>query len=81
MAIGTGRMVRRPWITSKPNSAGMPNRLPWTVSRCRRLISAGSVTNSSEPTSPLAMASSTVAAFGASPPWPGAASALTSAPK
>ena len=52
MAIGTGRMVRSPWMTSKPNSSGMPKRLPSTASRCRRLISAGSVTNNSEPATP-----------------------------
>ena len=33
IAIGTGKIVRRPWITSKPNSAGMPCRLPSTASR------------------------------------------------
>ncbi len=45
-------MVRSPWTTSKPNSAGIPNRLPWIVSRCSRLISIGSVTKSSDPASP-----------------------------
>ena len=30
IAIGTGKMVRKPWMTSKPNSAGMPCRLPST---------------------------------------------------
>ena len=65
IAIGTGRIVRRPWITSKPNSTGMPSRLPSTASRWSRLISAGSVTNSSEPTSPRASAASTAAG------WPG----------
>ena len=59
IAIGTGRIVRSPWMTSKPNSAGMPSRLPSTASRCSRLISAGSVTNSSDPTSPRASAAST----------------------
>ena len=49
IAIGTGRIVRSPWITSKPNSAGMPSRWPSTASRWRRLTSAGSVTKSSEP--------------------------------
>jgi hypothetical protein len=29
--------VRSPWITSNPNSAGMPSRWPSTVSRCNRL--------------------------------------------
>ena len=29
IAIGTGRMVRSPWMTSKPNSTGMPSRLPF----------------------------------------------------
>ena len=41
MAIGTGKIVRRPWMTSKPNSAGMPSRLPSTASRCSRLICDG----------------------------------------
>ena len=54
IAIGTGRIVRSPWITSKPNSTGMPSRLPSIASRCRRLISAGSVTNSSDPAPPRA---------------------------
>ncbi len=49
MAIGTGRIVRRPWITSKPNKAGMPSRLPSIASRWSRLVSAGSVTNNNEP--------------------------------
>ncbi len=33
IAIGTGKMVRNPWITSNPNNAGMPNRFPSTVRR------------------------------------------------
>ena len=61
MAIGTGRIVRRPWITSNPNRAGIPCRLPSMASRCSRFTSAGSVTNSSDPTSPLASAASTIA--------------------
>ena len=60
MAIGTGKMVRSPWMTSKPNRAGMPNRFPSTARRCRRLISAGSVTNNSEPTTPCASCDSTI---------------------
>ena len=62
MAIGTGKMVRSPWMTSNPKSAGMPSRCPSTASRCRRLISAGSVTNNSDPTSPRPSAASTNAA-------------------
>ena len=62
MAIGTGKIVRRPWITSNPNRTGMPCRLPATASRCSRFTSAGSVTSNSEPTSPLASAASTAAA-------------------
>ena len=60
IAIGTGKIVRSPWTTSKPNSAGMPNRFPSTASRCRRLISAGSVTNNSEPTTPCDSFDSTI---------------------
>ena len=67
-AIGTGRIVRSPWITSKPNRAGMPSRWPSIVSRWRRLVSAGSVTNSSDPTPPRARAASTVAGSEARPP-------------
>jgi hypothetical protein len=59
IAIGTGKIVRRPWMTSRPNSSGMPSRWPSTASRCSRLISAGSVTNSSEPAAPRASAAST----------------------
>ncbi len=47
-------------MTSKPNSTGMPSRFPSTASRCRRLISAGSVTNSSDPASPRPRAASTM---------------------
>ena len=54
IAIGTGRMVRSPWMTSKPINSGMPSRLPSTASRCRRLISAGSVRNNNEPATPSA---------------------------
>ena len=67
IAIGTGKIVRRPWITSNPNTTGMPCRLPATASRWSRFTSAGSVTSNSEPTSPLASAASTAAA------WPGMA--------
>ena len=68
MAIGTGRMVRSPWMTSKPNRAGMPCRLPSTASLCSRLISAGSVWKSSDPHPPQASASSTSRGFcGVSP--------------
>ena len=68
IAIGTGRIVRSPWMTSKPNSAGMPWRLPSTALRCSRLIAAGSVWKSSDPHPPLASASSTSpAGCGASP--------------
>jgi hypothetical protein len=58
-AIGTGKTVRRPWITSNPNSTGIPCRLPSMASRCSRLVSAGSVTNSRDPAPPRASASST----------------------
>ena len=61
IAIGTGRIVRNPWMTSKPNSTGMPSRWPSTASRWRRLNSAGSVTNSSDPASPRPSAASTFA--------------------
>ena len=60
IAIGTGKMVRSPWMTSNPISTGMPNRLPSTASRCSRLISAGSVRNSSEPTPPCCSFDSTI---------------------
>lgn len=59
IAIGTGKIVRSPWMTSNPNSTGIPDRLPCTASRCRRLISAGSDTNSSAPASPRPSAAST----------------------
>jgi hypothetical protein len=59
IAIGTGSTVRNPWMTSNPNSTGMRWRLPSTASRWSRLISAGSVTNSSDPAPPRASASST----------------------
>ena len=68
IAIGTGKTVRSPWITSKPKSTGMPWRLPSTASRCIRLISAGSVMNNSDPAPPRASAASTSpGACGASP--------------
>jgi hypothetical protein len=63
IAIGTGSTVRRPWMTSNPKSTGMPWRLPSTASRCRRLTSAGSVTNSKDPAPPRASASSTSPGF------------------
>ena len=28
IAIGTGKMVRNPWITSNPNSSGIPSLFP-----------------------------------------------------
>ena len=59
IAMGTGKIVRKPWMTSNPNSTGMPCLLPSMAIRCSRLASAGSVTNSSEPASPRARASST----------------------
>ncbi len=39
-ASGTGRIVLSPWITSKPNSSGMPRRVSSTAIRCRRSISS-----------------------------------------
>ena len=60
IAIGTGKMVRSPWITSKPNSTGMPRRLPSTASRCSRLVSAGSVRNNNEPAPPCCSFDSTI---------------------
>ena len=46
----------------------MPCRLPSTASRCSRFTSAGSVTKSSDPTSPLASAASTIAAWSETAP-------------
>ena len=71
MAIGTGMIVRKPWMTSKPTRAGMPSRLPSMVARCSRLISAASIKNSNEPTPLRAIAASTISGWlGApSPAW------------
>ena len=65
IAIGTGRIVRSPWMTSKPNSSGIPSRLPSTASRCSRLIWAGSVTKSSAPAPPSRTAASTIVGWAA----------------
>ena len=51
-AMGTGKMVRNPWMTSKPKRRGIFSRVSVVAMRCRRLISCGSFTNSREPTRP-----------------------------
>ena len=81
MAIGTGRIVRRPWMTSNPKIAGMPCRLPSRVSRCSRLISAGSVMNNNEPASPRASAPSTPPAVFSEAPARSPPDGSTCAPK
>src|SRR4029453_10415444 len=45
----------------EPEECRDPQAMPSTASRCRRLISAGSVTKSSDPTSPRPSAASTSA--------------------
>jgi hypothetical protein len=67
-AIGTGKIVRSPWMTSNPNSAGTPSRLSSTASRWRRLICAGSVTKSSDPASPRPSTASTADGSDDTPP-------------
>ena len=81
IAIGTGKMVRSPWITSKPNSAGIPCRFPSRVSFCNRLVWAGSVTNSSDPASPRASAPSTPPVVFSDAPARSPPVGSTSAPK
>ena len=51
IGIGTGRIVFKPWMTSKPDSHGMPNPDFSTAMSCNRLASR--ITRSSEPTPPL----------------------------
>ena len=54
IGIGTGRIVFTPWMTSKPDSRGMPNPDFSTAMSCNRLASR--ITRCSEPTSPLTIA-------------------------
>ena len=60
-AIGAGRIVRNPWITSKPKISGMPSRLPSIALRCSALCSAAFLISSTEPAAPRSMAASTLA--------------------
>jgi hypothetical protein len=54
IGIGTGRIVFTPWMTSKPDSRGMPNPDFSTAMSCNRLASR--ITRCSESTSPSAIA-------------------------
>ena len=53
IAIGTGKIVRRPWITSKPNSAGYAVPVALDGAPLQRVdLSGGVGENSIDPTSP-----------------------------
>ena len=49
MAIGTGKIVFNPWITSNPNSSGIFSRVCSTAIRWSRFVSFASLTNRSAP--------------------------------
>ncbi len=66
---GIGSTVRKPWITSRPNSSGTPSRLSSTATRCSSLTTAGSTTFSTAPTLPARMPSRSAIAATPSPPY------------
>ena len=55
---GMGKIVRKPWITSRPMSSGIPSRLSVTATRCSRLITSTSTSLRIEPSLPARTASS-----------------------
>ena len=56
-ASGTGKVVRKPWMTSKPNSSGMRARDCSTAIRCKRFTVSLPTTLRNDPSSPLRSAS------------------------
>ncbi len=56
-ARGTGKMVRKPWMTSDPKSSGTCRRVSSTAMRCKRRVVSAPRTPRNEPTRPLRISS------------------------
>ena len=67
-ARGMGKVVQNPWMTSSPNSSGMPSRDSSTAIRCRALLLRAPKMLRTDPSRPLRAASST--SLVSAPPGP-----------
>lgn len=67
-ASGIGNVVQKPWMTSRPNSSGMPSRDSSTAIRCSALVCAAPWMLSTEPSRPARAAASMCAVW--PPPGP-----------